>query len=170
MTCYNLLYKYGNFRGREKKTQNLATVALIFHKKIIHDVWGLFLLPSEGNFAPNTFYKADLKYVDCVIEFFTKIYCNQTFFLTESTTNCTFQAVNCSFRGLPPTTQLRLFPCCETTLIVLCNWRRNNDSMLLLPCTICLPVYQVWVFHNTRVASSQSLLGPYCIILYCMWD
>lgn len=126
----------------------------------------LVFVAKWGKFCPkHFFFKADLKYVDCVIEFVTKIYCNRIFFVTESTTNCTFQGVNCSFRGAPPTTQLRLFPCCETRLIVLCNWR-NNDSMLLLPCTICLPVYEVWVFHNTCIASSQSLLGPYYIILY----
>lgn len=65
--------------SRKKKTQNLATVALIFHKK--NSMYEACFCCQVMEILPQTlFLKADLKYVDCVIEFVTKIYCNQTFF------------------------------------------------------------------------------------------
>ncbi len=74
---YNPLYKYGNLRG-VKKTQNLATVALFFAKK--KSMYEACFCCQVMEILPQTlFLKADLKYVDCVIEFVTKIYCNQTF-------------------------------------------------------------------------------------------
>jgi hypothetical protein len=80
------LYKYGNLRGGKENTKSGNCGTYFLQKK--KSMYEACFCWQVTDILPQTlFLKADLKYVDCVIEFVTKTYCNRTFFLTESTTN-----------------------------------------------------------------------------------